>query len=77
MSPLPTTSSIGSTRLLTAQEEDGVTSLYNDMTTGHRMEVEALQGTLIRMGRSVGIPTPWTEAAYAILQPWAMRNESR
>ena len=39
------------------------------------MELEALQGTLMRLGRESGVPTPWTDAAYAILQPWANRNE--
>ena len=38
-------------------------------------ELEALQGTLIRLGRETGIPTPWTDAAYAVLEPWARRNE--
>jgi ketopantoate reductase len=41
------------------------------------MEVDALQGTLIRLGRETGIPTPATEAAYAILEPWAIRNGGR
>jgi len=41
------------------------------------MELEALQGTLRRLGREKGIATPWTDAAYAILQPWAIRNERR
>jgi ketopantoate reductase len=39
------------------------------------MELEALQGTAIRLGRAHGIPTPALDAVYAILQPWAMRNE--
>jgi ketopantoate reductase len=39
------------------------------------MELEALQGTLRRLGRETGVPTPWTDAAYAILQPWALRND--
>ena len=38
------------------------------------MEVDALQGALIRMGRERGVSTPWTEAAFAILEPWAIRN---
>jgi ketopantoate reductase len=38
------------------------------------MELEALQGAVIRLGRRHGIPTPWMDAAYAILQPWARRN---
>jgi 2-dehydropantoate 2-reductase len=58
-----------------AQADDEGTSLRHDLLGGHRMEVEALQGTLSRLGRETGVPTPWTDAAYAILQPWAIRNE--
>jgi 2-dehydropantoate 2-reductase len=61
--------------LVLAQRDDEGTSLRHDLLTGHRMELEALQGTLRRLGRETGIPTPWTDAAYAILQPWAIRNE--
>jgi 2-dehydropantoate 2-reductase len=61
--------------LLLSQEASGTTSLYHDLVGGHRMELEALQGTAIRLGRAHGIPTPALDAAYAILQPWAMRNE--
>ena len=60
--------------LVLAQRDDEGTSLRHDLLTGHRMELEALQGTLRRLGRETGIPTPWTDAAYAILQPWAIRN---
>jgi 2-dehydropantoate 2-reductase len=63
--------------LVLAQRDDEGTSLRHDLLTGHRMELEALQGTLRRLGRETGIPTPWTDAAYAILQPWAIRNEQR
>ena len=35
---------------------------------------EALQGAVIRLGQRHGVPTPWMDAAYAILQPWARRN---
>jgi ketopantoate reductase len=41
------------------------------------MELDALQGALRRLGRQTGVPTPWTDAAYAILEPWAIRNENR
>jgi 2-dehydropantoate 2-reductase len=63
--------------LVLAQNDNEATSLRHDLLTGHRMELEALQGTLIRLGRETGVPTPWTDAAYAILQPWAIRNERR
>jgi 2-dehydropantoate 2-reductase len=62
-------------RLVLAQRDDEGTSLRHDLLIGHRMELETLQGALRRMGRETGIPTPWTDAAYAILQPWAIRNE--
>jgi len=61
--------------LLLSQTDGAGASLRHDLLTGHRMELEALQGTLSRLGRETGVPTPWTDAAYAILQPWAIRNE--
>ena len=60
--------------LVLAQNNNEGTSLRHDLLTGHRMEVDALQGTLARLGRETGIPTPWTDAAFAILEPWALRN---
>jgi 2-dehydropantoate 2-reductase len=61
--------------LLLSQANSAGASLRHDLMTGHRMELEALQGTLSRLGDEAGVPTPWTDAAYAILQPWAIRNE--
>jgi len=61
--------------LVLQQADDEGTSLRHDLLHGRRMEIEALQGTLIRLGHEAGITTPWTAAAYAILQPWAIRNE--
>ena len=63
--------------LVLAQADDEGTSLRHDLLTGHRMELDALQGTLIRLGRETGVATPWTEAAFAILEPWAIRNGGR
>ena len=57
-----------------AQADDEGTSLRHDLLHGKRMEVEALQGTLSRLGRETGVPTPFTDAVYAILEPWALRN---
>ncbi len=62
--------------LVLEQADDEGTSLRHDLLIGHRMELEALQGTLRRLGRETGIPTPWTDAAYAVLEPWAIRNEA-
>jgi 2-dehydropantoate 2-reductase len=60
--------------LVLAQADDEGTSLRHDLRTGRRMELDALQGTLSRLGRETGVPTPWTDAAYAVLEPWAIRN---
>ena len=60
--------------LLTGQDADAAASLRHDLIAGHRMETEALQGAVIRLGRKYGIATPWMDAAYAILEPWARRN---
>jgi len=63
--------------LLLSRNDDATASLYHDLVTGHRMETEALQGAAIRLGRSLGIPTPSLDAAYAILEPWTLRNARR
>lgn len=60
--------------LLIGQVPDATSSLYRDLITGHQMELEALQGSVVRLGLRHGVPTPWMDAAYAILQPWAQRN---
>jgi 2-dehydropantoate 2-reductase len=62
--------------LVLSQADSEGTSLRHDLLTGHRMELEALQGTLSRLGRETGVATPFTDAAYAILEPWAIRNLS-
>jgi 2-dehydropantoate 2-reductase len=61
--------------LVLRQNDDEGTSLRHDLLHGRRMELAALQGALIRLGRENGVPTPWTDGAYAILEPWAIRNE--
>ena len=62
-------------RLLLSQADASTTSLYHDLVSGHRLEVEALQGAAMRLGRAHGVRTPNIDAAYAILQPWAIRHE--
>jgi 2-dehydropantoate 2-reductase len=46
-------------------------SLLIDLQQGKRIEVEALQGSVVRRGRKVGVPTPIMAALYAVLKPWA------
>jgi 2-dehydropantoate 2-reductase len=60
--------------LVMSQADSEGASLRNDLLKGRRMELDALQGALIRLGRETGVPTPSTEAAFAVLEPWAIRN---
>ena len=46
-------------------------SLLIDLSQGKRIEVEALQGSVVRRGRAVGVPTPVMGALYAVLKPYA------
>jgi 2-dehydropantoate 2-reductase len=46
-------------------------SLLIDLQQGKRIEVEALQGSVVRRGKAVGVPTPVMAALYAVLKPYA------
>ena len=46
-------------------------SLLIDLQQGKRIEVEALQGSVVRRGARVGVPTPIMSALYAVLKPHA------
>jgi 2-dehydropantoate 2-reductase len=45
-------------------------SLLIDLSQGKRIEVEALQGSVVRRGRKAGVPTPVMAALYAALKPY-------
>jgi 2-dehydropantoate 2-reductase len=57
-------------------EPTGYSSLYDDLSNGRRMELEALHGTIVQSARQHDIPVPVSETVYAILRPWAVRNEA-
>jgi 2-dehydropantoate 2-reductase len=46
-------------------------SLYYDLAAGRRLEIDTLNGTVVRLGRERGIPTPANFAVYAALKPYA------
>jgi 2-dehydropantoate 2-reductase len=46
-------------------------SLLIDLSQGKRIEVEALQGALVRRAARLGIPVPIMSTLYAVLKPWA------
>lgn len=56
-------------------DPDAYSSLHYDMTHGKRMELEALHGAVARLGDEHDVPTPMTDAVYAILRPWAVAAE--
>lgn len=49
---------------------DSKTSLAHDLSQGKRLEVEALQGAVVRLGQQYGLPTPMNFAIYAHLKPY-------
>jgi 2-dehydropantoate 2-reductase len=46
-------------------------SMSHDILAGRRLELEALNGTVVRLGRQTGVPTPLNFAVYAALKPHA------
>jgi 2-dehydropantoate 2-reductase len=46
-------------------------SMLVDLERGGRLEVEAINGTVVRLGRAVGVPTPLNRFVYAALKPYA------
>lgn len=45
-------------------------STLMDLTAGRRLELDALTGTAVRLGRTLGVPTPLNEVIYAALKPY-------
>ena len=53
-----------------ALEAHVTSSLANDLAGGRRLEIEALNGTVVRYGREAGVPIPLNQAIYASLKPY-------
>jgi len=45
--------------------------MYFDLVEGRRLELEAINGAVSRMGRELGVATPLNTAVYAALEPYA------
>ncbi|WP_415383336.1 2-dehydropantoate 2-reductase [Halosimplex sp. TS25] len=52
-------------------DADMHSSLHYDLTHGKRLELDALNGSVIRHADNVGVDVPMNEAVTAILRPWA------
>ena len=46
-----------------------------DLVAGRRMELEARHGFVVRRAAQHALAVPMSETVYAILQPWAIRNQ--
>jgi 2-dehydropantoate 2-reductase len=55
---------------LAAANPGGRGSMYFDLIAGKRLELEAINGAVVRMGREAGIPTPLNGLVYGALKPY-------
>ncbi len=46
-------------------------SMHTDVLAGRPLELEALNGAVVRAGRAAGVPTPINDVIYAMLRPLA------
>ena len=46
-------------------------SMHTDLMAGRPLELEALNGAVVRVGQEVQIPTPINDLIYAALKPYA------
>jgi 2-dehydropantoate 2-reductase len=45
-------------------------SMHSDLLAGRPLELDALNGAVIRAGRTVNLPTPINDVIYAMLKPF-------
>ncbi|MEX2270758.1 MAG: ketopantoate reductase family protein [Vicinamibacterales bacterium] len=51
-------------------------SLLIDLQSGKRIEVESLQGSVVRRAAAAGVDVPIMQTLYALLKPWAAGTQS-
>jgi 2-dehydropantoate 2-reductase len=74
-SPVPQAAQDSALALAQTIEPGSFSSLHDDLVAGRRMELEALHGFVVRRAAQHAMAVPASEAVYAILQPWAVRNQ--
>lgn len=52
--------------------KDGRPSMLEDLEAGRRLELEFLSGSVVRLGRRAGVPTPMHSLAYRVLAMHAL-----
>jgi 2-dehydropantoate 2-reductase len=51
-------------------EKNATSSMFRDLMASKRLELQALHGTVVRLGNEHGIPTPTNKIVYAALKPY-------
>jgi 2-dehydropantoate 2-reductase len=54
--------------------DDTRSSMYFDLAAGKPMEIEALNGTVVRLGEQLGVPTPIHRVIYSVLLPHHLKH---
>jgi 2-dehydropantoate 2-reductase len=55
-------------------EPGSFSSLHHDLSTGHRLELDALHGELLRRAYRHHLDLPACKVVYALLKPWELAN---
>jgi 2-dehydropantoate 2-reductase len=73
--PVPLAAQERALTMAQSVEPGSFSSLHDDLVAGRGMELDALHGFVVRRAAEHGVPVPMSEAIYAILEPWAIRNQ--
>ena len=73
--PVPQAAQERALALAQAVEPGSFSSLHDDLVAGRRMELEGLHGFVVRRAAHHALAVPMSEAVYALLKPWAVRNQ--
>jgi 2-dehydropantoate 2-reductase len=57
--------------------DDTRSSMYFDLAAGKPMELEALNGTVVRLGEQLGVPTPIHRVIYSVLLPYHLKHSQQ
>ena len=63
-------------RMSESFEPESKASMLEDLEAGKPLEIEWISGTLVTLGRGLGVPTPFHEIAYAAIKPFAMGSRN-
>ncbi len=57
-------------RYLEGWARDLKASMFTDLESGRPLELDALTGAVVRLGKETGVPTPINDTLYALLEPY-------